>query len=188
MRNLESLIAEFVDGLLLAIGDASVEELRELLAHTDAGEPLYAPKAEPEAVAAPPARRGRLARLDHSTELRRSIEASLSSAASAAHAAVAEITDPESLLSLGEPNGGSSSFFETFRHAPAVVRPAPPPPISVALLEHPTRSNGHAESETDSPASGVRPRWGGSTVRLSDNETFARVSNSGVVIRRKKKA
>jgi hypothetical protein len=67
------------------------------------------------------------------------------------------------------------------------VRPAPPPPISVALLEHPTRSNGHAELESDSPASGVRPRWG-STVRLSDNETLARVSNSGVVIRRKKKA
>jgi hypothetical protein len=187
MRNLESLIAEFVDGLLLAIGDASVEELRELLAHTDAGEPLYAPKAEPEAIAAPPARRGRLARLDHSTELRRSIEASLSTAASAAHAAVAEITDPESLLSLGEPNGSSSSFFETFRHTPAVARPAPPPPISVTLLEHPTRSNGHAEPEIDSPASGVRPRWG-STVRLSDNETLARVSNSGVVIRRKKKA
>jgi hypothetical protein len=187
MRNLESMIAEFVDGLLLAIGDATVEELRELFAQTASGEPLYAPKSEPvEAAPASPPRTGRLARLDHGAALRRSIEASLSSAASGA-STVAEITDPESLLSLGNPNGGSSSFFETFRQTPSAGRPPPPPPISVALLEPPSKSNGHAEAETDSPASGVRPRWGG-TVRLSDNETLARVSNSGVVIRRKKKA
>ena len=32
-------------------------------------------------------------------------------------------------------------------------------------------------------------RWGpGTTIKLSDNETLARVSNSGVVIRRKKRA
>jgi len=190
MRNLESMIAEFVDGLLLAIGDATVEELRELFAQTASGEPLYAPRSEPAEAAPPtPPRTGRLARLDHGAALRRSIEASLSSAASGV-ATVAEITDPESLLSLGSlagPNGGSSSFFETFRQTPSAGRPPPPPPISVALLEPPSKSNGHAEAETDSPASGVRPRWGG-TVRLSDNETLARVSNSGVVIRRKKKA
>jgi hypothetical protein len=187
MRNLESMIAEFVDGLLLAIGDATVEELRELFAQTASGEPLYVPTSEPaEAAPASPPRTGRLARLDHGAALRRSIEASLSSAASGAET-VAEITDPESLLSLGGHNGGSSSFFETFRPPPSAGRPPPPPPISVALLEPPSKSNGHAEIETDSPASGVRPRWGG-TVRLSDNETLARVSNSGVVIRRKKKA
>ena len=193
MRNLESMIGEFVDGLLLAIGEATIEDLRELLAQTDAGTPLYAPnapnapnapKSEPaEAPPAAPARTGRLARLDHGAALRRSIEASLSSASEG----IAEITDPESLLSLGGPNGGSSSLYETFRQAPS-ARPAPPPPISVALLEPTSRSNGHAEAEIDSPASGVRPRWTGSTVRLSDNETLARVSNSGVVIRRKKKA
>lgn len=181
------MIAEFVDGLLLAIGDATVEELRELLAHSDAGEPIYAPQADPTeksafAQAKPPARTGRLARLDHGAALRRSIEASLASAG------VAEITDPESLLSLGGSNGSSSSFLETFRHAPIGARPAPPPPISVTVLETGSMSNGHAEAESDSPASGVRPRTGGSTVRLSDNETLARVSDAGVVIRRKKKA
>src|ERR1017187_7463306 len=179
MRNLESMIGEFVDGLLLAIGEATVEDLRELLAQTDAGTQLYAPntlhapnepkpqKSEPaEAPPAAPARTGRLARLDHGAALRRSIEASLSSASEG----IAEITDPESLLSLGGPNGGSSSLYETFRQAPS-ARPPPPPPISVALLEPTSRSNGHAEAEIDSPASGVRPRWTGSTVRLSDNET-----------------
>jgi hypothetical protein len=185
MRNLESMIAQFVDGLLLAIGEASVEELREFFALTDAGEPLYVPESEPAAAAAvpdAPARRGRLARLDHGAALRRSIEDSLSSGG-----AVSEITDPESLLSLAGLNG-STSFFETFRQVPVTPRPAPPPPISVALLGPSSRSNGHAEPEGESPASGVRPRWSGSTVRLSDNETLARVSNSGVVIRRKKKA
>lgn len=46
----------------------------------------------------------------------------------------------------------------------------------------------HVEAEGDSPASGVRPVGSGSTVKLSDNETLARVSNSGVIIRRKKRA
>ncbi len=32
MRNLESMIAEFVDGLLQTIREATIEELRELLA------------------------------------------------------------------------------------------------------------------------------------------------------------
>jgi hypothetical protein len=182
------MIAEFVDGLLLAIGDATVEELRELLGRSDAGELVYAPKAEATPSAAPPPAPRKLARLDHSAALRRSIEASLSAPT------VAEITDPESLLSLGGSNGASSqlAFFspltplDPLRHPPIAARPSPPPPISVTVLE-PSKSGTQTEAENESPASGVRPK-NGSSIRLSDNETLARVSNAGVVIRRKKKA
>ncbi|HEX3770097.1 MAG TPA: hypothetical protein VHV30_04500 [Polyangiaceae bacterium] len=179
------MIAEFVDGLLLAIGDATVEELRELLGRSDAGEPGYAPKFEaaPVAAAAPAAPR-KLARLDHNAALRRSIEASL------AAPPVAEITDPESLLSLGTANGASSSLLDAIRHTPAAARPTPAPPIPVTVVEpasNGVRGERHADPEIDSPASGVRPK-NGASIRLSDNETLARVSDAGVVIRRKKKA
>jgi hypothetical protein len=178
------MIAEFVDGLLLAIGDATVEELRELLGRSDAGEPVYRRQAEapttPAAPAAPAAPR-KLARLDHSAALRRSIEASL------AAPTVAEITDPESLLSLGGSNGATGhTFFEPLRHASIAARPTPPQPVAVTVLESP-KATTHTEAEGEMPASGVRPK-NGSTVRLSDNETLARVSEAGVVIRRKKKA
>jgi hypothetical protein len=59
------------------------------------------------------------------------------------------------------------------------------------LLSLPTRvavTEAHTEPEGESPASGIRPVGSAPTVRLSDNETLARVSNAGIVIRRKKKA
>jgi hypothetical protein len=120
--------------------------------------------------------------------------------------AVAEITDPESLLSLVSSNPppvlAALASLVSLPLAPPAASSIPSASRSVSaasggpggsgavLLSLPTRvavTETHAEPEGESPASGIRP-VGGATVRLSDNETLARVSNSGIVIRRKKKA
>jgi hypothetical protein len=74
---------------------------------------------------------------------------------------VAEITDPEALL------------------AGAVPAPGPPPVLGPPRVP---------ESEGDGPPSAVRPLPVVSPVRLMGNETLARVSGSGVVIRRGRRA
>jgi hypothetical protein len=120
---------------------------------------------------------------------------------------MAEITDPESLLSLGllggpigaarangsDANGAAvSGGTMSANGAPSVrTRRISRPSRAQALLDFSDRAapvEGPVDSEGESPASGVRPVGLFSTVRLSDNETLARVSNSGVVIRRKKRA
>jgi hypothetical protein len=177
------MIAQFVDDLLLTIGEASIDELRELFAARP--ESL---SERPRALAAVPSPASRAdasapetatrSQRSSSRAPRRWSETPLASAPPA----VAEITDPESLLSL------VSTPAEAPRPAPTVAaRPANSAGGVVVSL--PTRvavTEVHVEPEGESPASGVRP-VGGPPVRLSDNETLARVSNAGVVIRRKKK-
>ena len=75
---------------------------------------------------------------------------------------VAEITDPEALLAGTAPE-------------PAGARAD-------------ARAEGRLESESHGPASTVRPMQGDSPVRLMGNETLARVSNAGIVIRRARRA
>lgn len=185
MRKLESMIAQFVDDLLHTIGEATIEELRELFANVperSEDEPLF-PFAELAlAAASRPVPATRAPRADHAAA-RKSIAAlaNVRSASSLPPPAVAEITDPESLLSIVATNGSAPAIGSIRRSAPSILMP-------VAARSTTTTTTERAqEPEGESPASGVRP-VGGSTVRLSDNETLARVSNSGVVIRRKKKA
>jgi hypothetical protein len=240
MRKLESTIAQFVEDLLHTIGEATVDELRELFAGRPEGErPIEVPidlsglelavaskqaprasRAEPRAHAARPAGRRRAFGSIPS--------AAPYSSGSFSPPGVAEITDPESLLSLGGTGEVSRLNGARFSHlshradssgsaaadgestTPAEPQRAPSRARARALLDVSERStlgeareggradghadghaerraNGHAEPDVESPASSVRP-VGSATVKLSDNETFARVSNSGVVIRRKKKA
>jgi hypothetical protein len=222
MRKLESMIAEFVGGLLQTIGDATVDELRDLFAAPPAGATLLeAPPLHstpivfgPSSRGAPPARvagregRGKAAAPRRSFGSRSSI-----SSGPSLPPGVAEITDPESLLSLGGSSGAFASNGAAFSHgangsaggsAPDAAATSPVEPTRIpsrararALLEvaevaevrvRATHTDVHPEPEGESPASGVRPVGSGSTVKLSDNETLARVSNSGVVIRRKKRA
>jgi hypothetical protein len=182
MRKLDSMIAQFVDDLLHTIGEATIEELRELFANVperSKDEPLF--QLAELALAAPsrPAHAARAPRAAHA-EARKSIAAlaNVRSASSLPPPAVAEITDPESLLSIVAANGSAPAVASVRRSAPSILMP---------VAARTTTTERPQEPEGESPASGVRP-MGGSTVRLSDNETLARVSNSGVVIRRRKKA
>jgi hypothetical protein len=204
MRKLESMIAQFVDDLLLTIGEASVEELRELFASRP--EPQRTALARP-ATARPPSTSA-AAPVEAAPPRLRPVQAARTwtdSSLAAPPPAVAEITDPESLLSLVSSNpppvlAALASLVSLPLSAPAVAStPSSARSTSASagsggpgavLLSLPTRvavTETHIEPEGESPASGIRP-VGGATVRLSDNETLARVSNAGIVIRRKKKA
>ncbi len=219
MRKLESVIAQFVEGLLQTIGDATVDELRELFSAPPAGETLleapalhlsptlFAPSSRGVPAARGAGREGR----GHAAAPRRPFgsRSSISSGPSLPPG-VAEITDPESLLSLGGPSEGSASNGMAFSLRTNVSAGAPAPDAASPSLVEPVRAlsrararallevaevrerathtDVHPEPEGESPASGVRPVGSGSTVKLSDNETLARVSNSGVVIRRRKRA
>ncbi len=177
------MIAQFVDDLLLAIGEASIDELRELFAsRPDSIKPLSVVRAAIAAPAppSPPPPRAK-------TPRRWSAPVQLS-------LGVAEITNPEGLLSLDSSTPPAASAATALDAAPSrperererpVSASASRSPVVVAL---PTRIALASEPEGESPASGVRPVNSAPTVRLSDNETLARVSNAGVVIRRKKKA
>jgi hypothetical protein len=178
------MIAQFVDDLLHTIGEATIEELRELFANVperSKDEPLFPFAEVAPAAASRPVPAPRAPRADHAAA-RKSIAAlaNVRSASSLPPPAVAEITDPESLLSIVATNGSAPALGSIRRSAPSILMP-------VAARSTTTTAERTQEPEGESPASGVRP-VGGSTVRLSDNETLARVSNSGVVIRRKKKA
>jgi hypothetical protein len=192
MRNLESMIAQFVDDLLQTIREATIEDLRELLlAEPAVVRPSETPRPD-QAVRTAPIRSGRLNGID-----RRSSNLSLDFSGSPP--SVAEITDPESLLSLG---GAPKAAREVVAPSPAqkfwLGSPAPSPEADAPRLPRSPRTellaskpapapDSAPEIEADGPVSNVRP-LGGAVVRLSDNETLARVSNSGIVIRRRKKA
>jgi hypothetical protein len=205
MRKLESMITEFVGELLRTIGEANIDELQELFAGAPQGDGALKvptgpvsfklpsiPSSPPlHAVPGPGRRRGTSRR----TFLPLSSLPPLSPPPG-----VAEITDPESLLSLGggEPpssngvasphlsNGASEGAARAFVEPRRSSRSRAPALLEVS--ENATPAQGHGEHDGESPASGVRALGSGSTIKLSDNETLARVSNSGVVIRRKKRA
>jgi hypothetical protein len=214
MRKLESMIAQFVGDLLQTIGEASVEDLRELFAGRPEGETLSELPVDLASLAAPspadrpaPPHGARSEERAHSSAPRR-LAVLLSSTVSGPSAppGVAEITDPESLLSLGKPkvpsglSGGSVPGAALADRAlldaaslAAPIRTATRARAQALLevRERGTPADGHTghhtEPDVESPASGVRPLIS-TTVKLSDNETLARVSNSGVVIRRRKRA
>jgi hypothetical protein len=188
MAKLESMIGDFVDGLLIAIGDASIDELRELFGQRPQGsggaleQAAARVRATAKASASQPApsKGGRGRRFGN----RRFPDPSLASTPPG----VAEITDPESLLSF---DGIDANILREVRPTPVRTAPVALPAI-LAPSAASERRDRHAvdnhDTEGESPASGVRAVGGGAPVRLSDNETLARVSNSGVVIRRKKRA
>jgi hypothetical protein len=205
MRKLESMITEFVGELLRTIGEANIDDLQELFASAPQGEGALKVPAGPvsfklpsipspplHAVPGPGRRRG--------TSRRTFLPLSSLPPVTSPPPGVAEITDPESLLSLGGgeaassngvaaphgSNGASEGAARTFVEPRRSSRSRAPALLEVSESATPTQ--GHGEHDGESPASGVRALGTGSTIKLSDNETLARVSNSGVVIRRKKRA
>jgi hypothetical protein len=216
MRKLESMITEFVGDLLRTIGEASVDDLRELFAGAPQGQGALKISAEPVSFTslalpglpsrpAPPPRTPQGETRRHGKLPRRTfLPLSSLPPIPSAPPGVAEITDPESLLSLGLPreasgsNGVGSGYDSNAapldRFAPTLVEPSRSRsrrsrvPALLEVSESATLTPVHGEHDVESPASGVRAIGNGTTIKLSDNETLARVSNSGVVIRRKKRA
>jgi hypothetical protein len=169
MLKLQPLIARLVDDVLRLVREAAMDDLRRLVV-SDAERSLESPPVKRTSGSTSGATSG--ARRDVPTRRRgalhepaqRSHQVAKNAAENPDRApppAVAEITDPEALL------------------AGAAPKPAPP-----LALEY-TRVS---ESESDGPASAVRPLPLVSPVRLMGNETLARVSSSGVVIRRARRA
>lgn len=167
MLKLQPLITQLVDDVLRLVREAAREDLRSLVVSDAEGSPESPPVKRTSSTTSgarrvadvPTRRRGAL----HEPALRSHPVAKnpAKSPDRAPPPPVAEITDPEALL------------------AGAAPKPAPP-----LALEY-TRVS---ESESDGPASAVRPLPLVSPVRLMGNETLARVSSSGVVIRRARRA
>jgi hypothetical protein len=189
MAKLESMIGEFVDDLLIAIGEASIDELRGLLTQRPQGSggALEQAAQRVRAAASAATSRPEPARGSRSRRVgtRRFLDPSLASGLTAPPG-VADITDPESLLSF-ESVDVRESRPTPIRALPAALPAILAPPDGASRRERHVAPDSH-ESEGESPASGVRAVGGGLPIRLSDNETLARVSNAGVVIRRKKRA
>jgi hypothetical protein len=214
MRKLESMITEFVGDLLRTIGEANIDDLRELFDGAPQGQGALKVSAEPVSLAsltlpgmasrpAPPPRttQGEVRR--HGKPRRTFLPLSALPPVSAPPPGVAEITDPESLLSLGGlgetsgSNGVASAYAAAASLgslAPSLVEPSrtrsrrPRAQTLLEVSESATPTPIHGDHDSESPVSGVRSVAAGTTIKLSDNETLARVSNSGVVIRRKKRA
>lgn len=170
MRQLDPIIARFVDDVLRLATEATRDSLRRLLGEAarqpwtrrTAGTPGIVTSASaselsdrtPEELPRPrssppvrgPGRRSALAIV--TTDV-------------APPTAAAEITDPQWLLAMG-----SSA------------------PNDVLDLEQPEQVEPPPESVSEAPASTTRDLGGVSPVRLRANETLARVSGAGVVIRR----
>ncbi len=207
MRKLESMITEFVGDLLRTIGEANIDELRELFASAPQGGSAFKIAREPVSLTLPgmpssPAPPGRAVQGEGrgrgATPRRAFLPLSSLPPISSPPPGVAEITDPESLLSLvglgangvafpHSPNAArSESAGQTFGEPRRTSRPRAQALLEVSESATPTLAP--IDHDGDSPASGVRALGAGHTIKLSDNETLARVSNSGVVIRRKKRA
>src|SRR5580700_8265303 len=169
MRKLEPLIARFVDDILRLVQGATADGLRTLLAE-EARRPRthhlaehLAERdfvAEAAAPASAPRRTGKVVRL---TDGRSPIAITTTDASSPPPAEItdAEITDPQWLLAMGT------------QSSPDILSIAPLVDAETAL-----------ESVSEGPVSTVRETGNISPVRLRANETLARVSGAGVVIRR----
>jgi hypothetical protein len=160
MRKLDPIITRFVDDLLALVEEAAAEGLRRLLAEetrhrrTRRLHGELVVKAQPMTNGAIP-RPGRPAR----EPTRRSNVRGTSTDVTLALATAGEITNPQWLLAMGAP-------------APSDVGEADVEEIA------------SASESSEGPASTVRELAARSPVRLRANETLARVSNAGVVIRR----
>jgi len=189
MRNLESMIAQFVEDLLQTIREATVDDLRELLISGKARDPAGAPERTATVfehdIRAVPSRIGGVVRIDREPH-------GASADPTYSLPPIAEITDPESLLSLGIARPTSEVGLHEPAHR-AWLEPSsleklssartPQMELPIAPAARAAAADSALELELESPASSIRP-----SVRLSDNETLARISNAGIVIRRRKKA
>lgn len=167
MLKLQPLITQLVDDVLRLVREAAMDDLRRLVVSDAERSPESPPVKRTSGATSGPSRM-----VDVPTRRRRALhepaQRSLQVAKNPAQnpdrappPTVAEITDPEALLAG-----------------------AAPKPVPALALEY-TRV---LESESDGPASAVRPLPLVSPVRLMGNETLARVSSSGVVIRRARRA
>jgi len=154
MRKLEPLIARFVDDVLRLVKEATADGLRTLLSE-ETGRPRTRP-SDGETVASSRQSGGLPPRARRPLRgmARRSTIAGMT-ADLAPSAPGADITDPQRLLAITAPG-----------------------PLDVAEAET------APDSPSDGPVSTVREAGGVSPVRLRANETLARVSSAGVVIRR----
>jgi hypothetical protein len=179
---LESLISNFVDDVLRLLRDAKVEALLDLVAEAprpippleDSEPELPVDDAEAEDADERTADDDETdvfadeaedeveeAPVTHVTPIARGRRPRVAPT-------VEEITDPASLLAIAPES----------RVAPAMASGAPaPPPTMPTLLEDPT------DEVEPPPSSSQESRV---LVRLNSNETVARASNAGIVIRRKK--
>jgi hypothetical protein len=179
MRKIDSIIERFVDDLLALVREATAERLAGLLA----GEALQQKTRRPASkqtstrrqrasgnvrAGAAPSRawmhegpgRGRPAPNDVVTL----------AADPAPPEASAEITNPQWLLAMGSP-------------ATSEVAEQPSVAAQASNVDEP-HSSTTPEWDTEGPASTVRDSTSRSPVRLRENESLARVSGAGVVIRR----
>jgi len=172
LSSIESLISRFVEDVLRLIREAKVEDLLDLVAAEHRSiPPLQDPIDDDSVDAIEPdeAPVTRIAPVRHVTPARvppaRRIPPVTRIGRRSPAPTVEEITDPASLLAMA-PESESSL-------------PAPPaPPTLPTLLMDPTD-----EAEAPPPSSNTESRV---LVRLNSNETVARSSNAGIVIRRRK--
>ncbi len=158
MNNLESITARFIDDLIRLIRHAKIEELMGLV---DPSERPLRPHLTMPPLPAPLARR--VTSPPPSRVRRVKAPGNGRAQASRRPPTVEEITDPEKLLAM---TTASVPAVQAPRRVPRIIADEPdvPPPVV-------------AEPES--------PRV---LVRLRGNETVARATNSGIVLRRKKNA
>ena len=179
MSSIESLISHFVDDVLRLIREAKVEDLLDLVAAEprpipplEDSEPLLQDPIDDDAVVEPdeapitrvtPVRRATPA--THARPARRTTPVTRIGRRSPPPRTVDEITDPASLLAIAPESG------------PSLATPPAPPTLPTLLTDS------MDETEAPPPSSSTGSRV---LVRLNSNETVARASNAGIVIRRRK--
>jgi hypothetical protein len=174
MIDLRPLIHRFVDDVLQAIQDASVDELRELVGAAE-GErrpgPGRARKSGPQ-----PARRAASRRRGR-PRLRAGMPAVSAARAHEARATVADITDPEALLAAAAAEARAKAKAPHPSHTASKPLELVP---SLAAAQPATAHVVAAPSEPPPPPSGPK-------LVLRPDESLARASDHGVVIRRRKR-
>jgi hypothetical protein len=174
LSSIESLISRFVDDVLRLIREAKVEDLLDLVAAGPRPIPPLLHSMDDDSVdaiepdEAPVTRVAPVRRLTPATRVapvRRMTPVTRIGRRSPPPPTVEEITDPASLLAIAPESG------------PSLAAP-PAPPTLPTLLVDPVD-----EAEAPPPSSSTGSRV---LVRLNSNETVARSSNAGIVIRRRK--
>jgi hypothetical protein len=162
---IESLISNFVGDVLRLLREARVEELLNLVAEAPRPIPPLE-DSEPELLEDPTGDDGDDAeplRSERAPVMRLAPVRRIARRPRLVPPAVEEITDPASLLAIAP--------------EPSASAPPPPPPTLPTLLADPD------DVEAPPPSSSQESRV---LVRLNSNETLARSSNAGIVIRRRK--